>query len=138
MLFLQVMYNEIYERVTHRSIRTIFGLFFGLCTVLTVWMQIETVHQLEGWRWRFQQANGWDWGIAGLWMVAAFALVWGCFKAQASQTKLLSLFLLGLVIQWGPALSTGEGIVGLEDRAVSTGHREFSVIASHSLGFCRP
>lgn len=113
----------------------IIGLFFGLCTVLTVWFQIETVHQLEGWRWQFQTAAVWDWGVTGIWIMMTLTLVWACIKTEVSWIKMFLLFVLGVTVQWGPVLSTGEGISGLEDRALTTGHREFSVIASHQLDF---
>lgn len=111
------------------------AMLIGLCVILTVYFQIGTVHYLEGWRWRFQTAASWNWGITTLWMGAAFTVVAVCFKMSQPHMRMLALVLLGLIVQWGPALSTGEGIVALEDRAISTGHREFSVIASHQLEF---
>lgn len=107
-----------------------FGL--GFICLLTLAFQIETVHLLEGWRWNFSIKKQFSWIFAAGSVMLSFGFAFFALRLKGA-LKMLMLVCLGLTSQYGPALSTLEGLPAIEDRALSTGHREFGVIASRDL-----
>ncbi|MEC7983508.1 MAG: hypothetical protein VX278_00005 [Myxococcota bacterium] len=109
----------------------VLSLVLGLGALLSLVFHLPTVHQIEAWHWPLHE-RPLQWSIALPFLLAMFGWIAWLHRSNYRGTIPL-LFVAAMAMQWGPALSIGEGVHALRKHAQFSGHGEFARTGSVGL-----